>query len=779
MPVLDVARHTKGLLTVTAGEVTKRALDNLPELSRPRLLASLLGLALACTKVSTSRAATTACPNEQIRQESDINPATGKPYSTELPDCRAYELVSTDSGGVDAMLPPLITSAHSAEPDFGLVSEDGGRLLWDKEVETYSAPNDGASDVYQATRGSGGWSQSDALVPPGFGSTAGLFLDAASSDLSTLLLLSLPTPEVEVARTEQLIERGADGAYTTIASIPRSVSGEQLVGQLSGDGSHAFFQTPAQLAGDTHTAGRQLYEWTSGGGLHVVGVNDAGEPVSPCGAVLASNASEGLSYPDVSQDGSRVFFQSPDPLASKERGLGFCGRPELYLRESGSTTIEISKAPPGAAECEPDVSECTATFVGATPEGSKVFFVTRTHLTSDKSNSDPDLYEYDVETGALERLSVGPPGYDDADLAVPASAEPEPENFAIVSGDGSHVYFTGLGQLVPGVGASAATNKADGTVNLYMHANSSVSFIATVGPGNFTGIGNSNSGNIFAPLAVQLAEVTPDGSDLVFDSDSRLTAYDNAGQSELYRYDESSATISCVSCSPAFAAPNGPLDPVFHTSFWGEPHGTVQQFGGLSNDGDMVFFASTDELLPAATNVLAAEPFNPIYDIYEWHDGVLSLISSGTSPSSDFLIGASPSGSDVFFMSNSQLIPQDGEHNYEIYDARLEGGFPAPAIPAPCASAATCRSMIATPPASVAPANGTSVSFQGPGNPGTPVTETPPPAPATAKIESRSEKLSKALKACKKAVRHVKRQKCERAARAKYGPVGKKAVRKK
>jgi hypothetical protein len=759
---------------------------------RTLLTATLAASTLIPATFTPAAHATTPCPNEQLRQESDTNPTTGQPYSVGLPDCRAYELVSGgEKNDVDAMLSPVITALHSGVNNFGLVSEDGGRVLWDKEGEPYSDPNDGASDVYQATRGSGGWSQSDALVPPGLGSTAGLYIDAASSDLSTILLESQPTPEAYEGGSKRLIERGIDGSYTTIASVPDSLPFEPF-GQLSGDGSHVFFETPARLAGDTHTAGRQTYEWTSAGGLRVAGVNDAGEPVSSCGAVLAGG--RGLSYPDISRDGSRVFFQSPDPrgreLAEDAYKQGeiteseeqvvrkACEQPvELYIRENGSSTFEISKAPPGAAECETGTSECAAAFVGASEDGSKVFFVTRTRLTPDKNDSDPDLYEYNVETGALKRLSVGPPAYDDANLATPAAAEQTPENSAIVSGDGSHVYFTGLGQLVPGAGASVATNKANGTVDLYMYANGNVSFIATVGPGSFTGTSNSKSGNISAPLNVGLGEATPDGSDLIFDSDSQLTSYDNAGQSELYRYDAPSHTISCVSCSPAFAAPNGPLDPVFHTSFWGGPHGAVAQFGGLSNDGDTVFFASTDELLPAAGNVLTAEPGNPIYDIYEWHDGVLSLISSGTSPSSDLLLGASPSGSDAFFVSSSQLVPQDGEHSYELYDAHVEGGFPAPAAPAPCVSAEACSSMLATPPATVTPG---SVSFQGPGNSVAPAREAPaPPPPAKPKTESRSEKLAKALKACKKAVRHVKRQKCEKAARAKYGPVGKKAVRKK
>jgi NHL repeat len=52
-------------------------------------------------------------------------------------------------------------------------------------------------------------------------------------------------------------------------------------------------------------------------------------------------------------------------------------------------------------------------------------------------------------------------------------------------------------------------------------------------------------------------------------------------------------------------------------------------------------------------------------------------------------------------------------------------------------------------------------------------------AKVTPKKLTRAQKLANALKACTKKVRHVNRKKCEKEARVKYGPRGKKAVRKK
>jgi hypothetical protein len=736
----------------------------------------------ATTAVTPAARAAQPCPHEAVRAESNVNPVTGEPYSTELPDCRAYELVSSaNKNDSDAMLSPLPTNGHSGISNFGLVFDDGGRLLWNKEVEPYSGSTNGDGDVYEATRDASGWSQTDALEPSGIGSEVLLQVGAASDGASPIVLKTKPHAGLgQLSSGEnEVIERGANGSYTPILNVPYREGVEPEV-ELSADGSHVFIQTPASLAGDTHSEGRQLYEWTTARGLHPLGVDDLDEPVSACGATLAGQFTGTISYPSVSENGERVFFAAPDP---REKGTTAAGPPckrpsELYLRENGARTIEISKAPAGAAECEPGVTECEAAFVGATPDGSRVFFVTTTQLTLDKQSSDPDLYEYDVETRALSRLSAGPVGYDDADVALPPITgrkfnEDVPRS-VVVSGDGTHVYFTGKGQLVPGAGATATANKEDDTVNLYMHANGAVSFIATIEPGTWDGNSVARP-QPEAPLGVHVAAVTPDGSDLIFDTDTQLTTYDSEGRGELYRYDAPSHTVSCISCNPSVTEPpNGFLDAMFHTNFWGGTgtagaNGPVQQVGGLSNDGDTVFFAAAEQLLPAASNAIL-ESENPIYDIYEWHDGVLSLISSGTSPSSDFLLGASPSGSDVFFMSATEFAPEDREHSYQIWDARAEGGLSAPATPLQCESAATCRSMVATPPTTIDPAT---VSVSSPGDVAA-VAGAESPPPVKPKVESRGEKLGKALKRCRELKKKPKRLACEKTVHGKYGPRAKK-----
>jgi hypothetical protein len=46
------------------------------------------------------------------------------------------------------------------------------------------------------------------------------------------------------------------------------------------------------------------------------------------------------------------------------------------------------------------------------------------------------------------------------------------------------------------------------------------------------------------------------------------------------------------------------------------------------------------------------------------------------------------SGQDVFFQSESELVPQDSDSQFDVYDAHVDGGFPAPVEPATCSGEA-------------------------------------------------------------------------------------------
>ena len=289
------------------------------------------------------------------------------------------------------------------------------------------------------------------------------------------------------------------------------------------------------------------------------------------------------------------------------------------------------------------------------------------------------------------------------------------------SQDGSYVYFAADGVLKPGAPSGATCNfPATTTCNLYAWHDGTVAFIATV---------TGTDQNDWRGADATVAQASGDGTRLVFTSHSSLTGYDNAGFGELYVYDTASGSLSCISCNPSGAAATGnaELSQSQGTGTIAYPNQT-----NITTDGSRVFFESADALVPGDTNgaggcasTVSGKP--SCLDVYEWeadgagschsaaqNGGCLYLISSGQSNAASFFEGADPSGSDVFFATRDQLVAQDRDGNYDVYDARVDGGIAAQsaAPPASCTGSA-CQGPASTQPQLPAAA---SVTFSGPGN---------------------------------------------------------------
>ena len=137
----------------------------------------------------------------------------------------------------------------------------------------------------------------------------------------------------------------------------------------------------------------------------------------------------------------------------------------------------------------------------------------------------------------------------------------------------------------------------------------------------------------------------------------------------------------------------------------------------ISNNGAYVFFDSGDPLVPAAEN--------KTQDVFEWEaqgtggceqlEGCVHLIGSGNDNSPSFFLGMSSyvnssgetvEAGNVFFGTTARLVPQDTDEEGDVYDARIDGGFPEPAGKGPCKGNA-CESPTPAPvdptPASLAP----------------------------------------------------------------------------
>jgi hypothetical protein len=134
------------------------------------------------------------------------------------------------------------------------------------------------------------------------------------------------------------------------------------------------------------------------------------------------------------------------------------------------------------------------------------------------------------------------------------------------------------------------------------------------------------------------------------------------------------------------------------------------------------------------------------------------LISGGESSSFSWFVDASSNGNDVFFDTRQQLTPEDRVGKFELYDARVDGGFPHPSL------ACTGTGCQGIPPSSPQFATPASATFGGGGNP-------LPTSPGSVhKTQTRAQKLAKALKSCRRKRIRRRRRSCEAHAHRLYGP---------
>ncbi len=729
------------------------------------IVVSLCVLAASALIASPAALAEEACPNAASRQGPSLN----------LPECRVYEQVTpVDKGDAPDLFqvgPFNLQSeaTYDVAPQYfdrGFAAEDGEAFLLASDASFGpSAPSLQAAYVF--ARGAEGWSTS-VVAPPAGGVQEAEPRLFDPLDLSAVAFLDENGTAADLYAGRESAYRDTryagrvGGPYTTLFAT----SG--FTGQTESDGEGGLVggssdlsklivssKSSALAAGAEGVDARSptLYETEGGGECTPLTSNckpiaDPQGSLFQCGASLGQGneyAALGQTYSAVSSDGSKVFFTAPSPenennVTGNPGGPGCWGGPyyetenppELYVW-NGTRSVEISLPEAGVAITAENPLR-PAVFVGASADGSKVFFMTRTELTRDDSGHAIELYEYETETGKLTRVSRGESG----------TAEGEVDFVAAVSGDGSSVYFTAFGALAPGATALARGGQF-APVNLYRYdtLTGASTYIAQVGSvngltlrpgllGSWTeALFGAGGASAFAGLTDD-AEwyTTGDGRYLVFATPRPLTGYDNAkaagvkcaveyfelgggpgagvepGPStdctEVYRYDadaaqEKEAPLVCVSC--AGGAPLG--DALFNRTPFEEPASAPTR--PISEDGNDVFFDSPSALVPDA--VPGKE------HVYEWHDGTLALISSPDDPGDAFFLGSSADGANVFFATHAQLAPQDTDVSTDIYDARVDGGF-AGLTPSQCTGTG-CQGIPAAPPIFATPA---SVTFEGVGN---------------------------------------------------------------
>jgi hypothetical protein len=782
----------------------------------------------AALALSATPAVAGECPNEQLRGESNTNSVTHKPFSTEAPDCRAYEMVSPLYKQGNNARPVALGQGPTTFP----VAPDGNAVAF-QSVGAFSLPENYV--IYQAPlndyisqRGPSGWSTANVLVP------AKLMYNPFQEGLAGDLTPDLRSGQVSCGLTEgyagvTCAMRKAGETWRLASPIYPPCCGATEEGHVNGylgasaDLSRVFIDPAERLrASDVaKTPYGSFYEIAGAGSqspqLRLVNVDNNRQPLETepglgLGPLLGDSAvfANGTAYNAISQSGMTVFFSanppggSPSPTGVRTVYARVHCPPESSpsCHEDGNNewleTVAVSSPSPPCTECAEPAAK-PATFQGASADGSKVFFTTEQQLLPSDSNTTWDLYEYDFNKrekleNPLTLVSEGTPEARKAGLT-----EAGVEGVVKTSSDGRHVYFLASGVLTTESNENGEfAQSVPAAENLYGYDTKTheTKFVATVR-------GGTAEGEKPAPTAIaggdeesadtqRHAQTTPDGRYLAFSTPGpektggagplERTGDTNGIAQAVFRYDFQTGELLWVSRpAPEFTPTNEHKDATVIPVI-GQANGslTAGSGGGSSADSEdwnRAISENGDTMIFITAEKLQADDETTAPKIYEAHVGAPGTVATGRVSLGDRPFGPpgtlpaaamSASGGDIFFFSSMQLVGQDTDGLVDLYDARKEGGFPAPSAEPSCPpqSAGGCQGRENPPPSFGAAA---SSLFTGGRNLAPPAITPPPPSNSKPKAKplTRAQKLAKALKACKRKPKKT-RHRCEKQARRKY-----------
>ena len=281
------------------------------------------------------------------------------------------------------------------------------------------------------------------------------------------------------------------------------------------------------------------------------------------------------------------------------------------------------------------------------------------------------------------------------------SADDSADNASVMaiigsSEDGRRVYFMATNQIIDGEPDPFG-------VKIYLWHQGVIRFIGGLESGADARLNGPQADTGFL-RTMSTARVTPDGRHLLFMSTSDLglrgrggfpgydhgtrCTFDLSGGApcrELYLYRADSGSLSCASCNPSGATATSDALMMLRVGFGASLPSLQNLPRHLTDDGRRVFFTTGEALVP--------EDANGRLDAYVYDADTASvrLLSSGTEPSDSFFLDASPDGKDAFFVTRSRLVGWDIDDNYDLYDARVGGGFPEPAVMPPACVGSACQ----------------------------------------------------------------------------------------
>ena len=540
-----------------------------------------------------SSSASAACPNETFR----IGP------SAHLPDCRAYELVTprklngiplsgSGTGSIDEMF-----SSPSA-------IGEGDSLLYTLFAASVSGTESGGyNDRYEATRTPDGWISSrrtptpqEALAPAGGGYNS-------TQQYAVVFIEGFRGGSLAFCSCQPIVYvRYPDGSFHLLGegTVPASPDTD---GHENGfvddptpsprwitpDGSHQIFQSQVQLTPEAPLGTFEVYDRTPAG-LELVSILP-GEVPSPTEALFAGS----------SQDASTILFTSGGNLYARldgeetvELASGALGEvwpggvnpdgSKIYFVQAGNVYVYDVEA----ETTSPVVTSGNAVLVNVSPDGSHAYFVSETELVPGEGTAGlPNLYVWDgsevrfIATISSEDLAHGENpyiglalwtrGYNERPAAENANRR---LNTARTTPDGRIFVFESRAQLTG--------YENEGHIEIYRY-DTLTEGLTCVSCSPYRSSAQADSeflfsgedGGIKAFQMLDVANLSEDGEQVVFETRDSLVPADVNGVRDVYRW--RSGDLSLISTGGA-AQPSSLM--------------------GVTPSGDDIFFETGETLVP-------------------------------------------------------------------------------------------------------------------------------------------------------------------------------------
>ena len=247
---------------------------------------------------------TDPCPNAHVRQQ------TGAAF---LLDCRAYELVSAANAGgydVESNLVPGQTP-FGGYPD----AQSPSQVLYGVHnggIPGTGVPTNHGVDPYVATRGEDGWSTRYVGIPANGTPSASPFASSLGEADAGLDIFAFGGPGIcspcfadgsrgiPIHSSDGQLVQGMTGSISDPAAEPTGFIGRQL----SADGAHLVFGSASKLEPDANQGGISIYDRNlNTGTTHVVSRLPGAGGNIPC---LLNCTTDGIGELDISKDGSRI-----------------------------------------------------------------------------------------------------------------------------------------------------------------------------------------------------------------------------------------------------------------------------------------------------------------------------------------------------------------------------------------------------------------------------------------------------------------------------------------